>query len=160
MNKHFIVIGGGGYVGIELVGRLLAIDSAKITVISRNPVKKLLFRDDRVSVLNSLDEVQEKGFIINLAFSNEASYSSIKKDTQELISSILRYEKKVGSCFLLHLSTIVLSEKNIRFGQVVKNNPYIYSKSLQENLLLKIMPSSKISIIRSGNILSANSPRV
>lgn len=156
--KMFIILGGAGYVGIQLVNALLYKGCEKVVVVSRNPAKKILFRDDRVQFVKSIDDVKTKGVIVNLAFSNTTSYTTINNSTRSLISSIKEYHARVGAHFILHVSTIVLSEGQIGFGSVSKKDSYTYSKSLQENLFVSSFKSSELAILRSGNILSENSP--
>ena len=157
MNS-FVIIGGAGYVGIELVNRLLIQGCESIIIVTRNTSKKILFRDPRVQIVKSLDEVKRRAIVINLAFANTSDYFTIKQSTSSLINSIKRYHEQVGAYFILHVSTIVLSESGIQYGRVSKKESYVYSKSLQENLFIKSFAKSELAIVRAGNILSPHSP--
>ena len=156
--KPFIILGGAGYVGIQLVNALLEQGCEKIIVVSRNTAKRILFRDDRVQVVKSIYDVKTKAVVVNLAFANTSDYATIKISTLSLVNSIKEYHARVGAHFIVHISTIVLSEGRIGFGSVSKQDAYTYSKSLQENLFVSSFKSSELAIVRSGNILSENSP--
>ena len=156
--KPFIVIGGAGYVGLALVKALLDAGCEKVHVVSRNAQKAVLFRDARVNVVTSLTEINEEGVLVNLAFANSSDYSNIRNATTALMNDIQDFEQRNGFSFLVHVSTVVLSEQGLKFGEVNKREGYIYSKSLQEHQLLKKFDAAKVSIVRAGNILSPNSP--
>lgn len=157
MNSY-VIIGGAGYVGIRLVKNLLYHGCEEIFIVTRNTSKKILIRDPRVRFVGSIDQVDIKAVIVNLAFANTSDYSRIKKSTVSLINSIKDYNKRVGARFIVHVSTIVLSEGNIEFGNVSKKNAYTYSKSLQEKLFITSFKNNELAIVRSGNILSEHSP--
>ena len=127
-------------------------------MVSRNAQKAVLFRDSRINVVTSLDEINEEGILVNLAFANSSDYNFIRSATNALMEDIQAYERRVGLSFLVHVSTIVLSERGLKFGEVSKRDGYFYSKSLQENLISKKLDSRKVAIVRAGNILSPHSP--
>jgi nucleoside-diphosphate-sugar epimerase len=154
----FVIIGGAGYIGIELVNKLLIQGCNNVVIVTRNTSKKILFRDTRVHFVKSIDDVKHRAFVINLAFANTSDYSKIKHSTSDLVKSIKRYHENVGAFFILHVSTIVLSELGMSYGQVSKKEAYTYSKSLQEYLFIKSFDKTELAIVRSGNVLSPNSP--
>ena len=157
MNS-FIIIGGAGYVGIRLVNTLLGQGCEKVIIVSRNTSKKILFRDPRVHIVKNIDQIDIKAIVVNLAFANTSDYSKIKRSTTALVNSIKDYHKRVGAYFIIHVSTVVLSEGNMAYGSVSKKTAYIYSKSLQENLFVSSFQKNELAIVRSGNILSEHSP--
>lgn len=156
--KSFIILGGAGYVGIQLVNTLLSHGCDRVIVVSRNTAKKILFRDNRVQVVQSIAEVETKAVVVNLAFANTSDYTTINSATNSLVNSIKEYQTRVGAHFIVHISTVVLSESQLDFGYVSKKSAYIYSKSLQENLFVSSFKKAELAIVRSGNILSECSP--
>lgn len=156
--KPFIVIGGAGYVGLELVDELLNTSCEKLYVVSRNTQKAVLLRDARVNVVTNLSEINEEGILVNLAFANSSDYTFIRSATKSLINDVQAYDKRVGFSFLVHVSTVVLSERGLNFGEISKQDGYLYSKSLQEHLITKCFDTKKVAIVRAGNILSPHSP--
>lgn len=157
MNS-FIVLGGAGYVGIRLVNTLLDQGCEQVFIVSRNISKKILFRDPRVRFVRSIDQIDIKAVVVNLAFANTSDYTKIRSSTYALVNSIIDYHKRVGAYFIIHLSTVVLSEGKVEFGTVSKKDAYIYSKSLQEKLFISSFHKDELALVRSGNILSEYSP--
>ena len=156
--KPFIILGGAGYVGLDLVETLLNTNCTRVYVVSRNAQKAVLFRDTRVTVVTNLNEINEEGILVNLAFANSSDYNFIRRSTKSLIEDIRAYERRVSFFFLVHVSTVVLSERGLKFGEICKQDGYFYSKSLQEYLISKWVDSKKVAIVRAGNVISPNSP--
>lgn len=156
--KTIILIGGAGYLGLHLTDYLLKNTDYSIIIISRNQGKRLLVRDKRVTFLNCITDVKVKGTVINLAFENSANYTSLRNSNSNLFNRIKSYNEAVGIQYFIQLSTVALSEMNIKYGKQSNVNPYLYCKSWQEKLSFKLIKNSKICIVRAGNILGNDSP--
>ncbi len=165
-NKHYVIFGGAGYVGIFLIHALInKYDDVKITVITKNVTKSIFFRYDNVQLFDDVNQIKnEKLTIINLAYSIGDQYSDTKKQNKIIVDNIANVIENNNVDKIIHVSSIVLSlnKKNWNSVNLVKNNTYYFAKSYAEKKLINISNKTKVpvAIVRSGNILGPGSPWV
>lgn len=165
MNKeinHFVILGGAGYLGVYLVKKIASQANTKVTIVTRNKSKQILFRGyENVFFKSSTKDILNKNiFVMNLAYGLDVSYKTTKKLNDSIIESIdiLCNSNNIKS--LIHISSIVLSEDNNDLvPKLDKSDTYKYAKSIAEIGVKKIHTKYNIPtlIVRSGNILGPGS---
>ena len=165
MNKeinHYVILGGAGYLGIYLVKEIASKVNTKVTIVTRNKSKQILFRGyENVFFESSTKNISNQSiFVINLAYGLDVSYKKTKKLNILIIESVdvLCNSNNVKS--LIHVSSIVLSEKNTDLvPKLDKSDTYKYAKSIAELGIKKIQTKYNIPtlVVRSGNILGPGS---
>ena len=73
--------------------------------------------------MTSLDEINEEGILVNLAFANSSDYNFIQGATNALMEDIQAYEEGSASLFSFMLAPLV-SERGLKFGEVSKRDGY------------------------------------
>lgn len=165
MNKsinHFVILGGAGYLGVYLVKEIASKAENKVTIITRNKSKQILFKgyDNIFFESENKSIFNQEIFIINLAYGLDVSFKKTKKLNNNIINliDILCANNKVKS--LTHVSSVVLSEDNLGLmPKLNKNDTYKYAKSISELGVKQIQLKYNIPtlIVRSGNILGPGS---
>jgi nucleoside-diphosphate-sugar epimerase len=165
MNKeinHFVILGGAGYLGVYLVKEIASQANSKVTIVTRNKSKQILFRGyENVFFKSSTKDILNQNiFVVNLAYGLDVSYKITKKLNDLIIGSIdvLCSNNQVKS--LIHVSSIVLSEENMDLvPKLDKTDTYKYAKSIAELGVKKIYTKYNIPtlVVRSGNILGPGS---
>ena len=56
--------------------------------------------------MTSLDEINEEGILVNLAFANSSDYNFIRSATNALMEDIQAYERRVGFLFSFMLAPL------------------------------------------------------
>ena len=165
MNKvfnHFVILGGAGYLGSYLVKEIALNPNNKITIITRNISKQILFRGyENVFFERDTHPISNQEIvIINLAYGLDISFKKTKKLNNLILDSIdlLCSNNRVKS--LTHVSSIVLSENDSSFlPKLDKSDTYKYAKSIGELGIKKIQLKYNVPtlIVRSGNIFGPGS---
>jgi nucleoside-diphosphate-sugar epimerase len=154
-----VIIGGAGYLGLHLVSYLLENTELHIFIVTRNQSKQVLFLDKkRVTVVQNILSVEDGWPVINLSFPSYNNFSDIKSANSKFFHELDEYNSRSETPYLLHISTIVLSEI---FGENVRESRkdlYLYAKSIQEMKIKSNLPEDSFCILRIGNIIGAGSP--
>ena len=97
MNKeinHFVILGGAGYLGVYLVKEIASQANSKVTIVTRNKSKQILFRGyENVFFKSSTKDILNQNiFVVNLAYGLDVSY----KRTKKLV--LVFHEEILNSC--------------------------------------------------------------
>jgi len=160
--NHFVILGGAGYLGIYLVKEITSKANNKVTIVTRNKSKQILFRGyENVFFESSTKNISNQNiYVINLAYGLDVSYKRTKKLNKLIIESIDELCSHNQVKTLIHVSSIVLSEGNKDLvPKLDKSDPYKYAKSMAELGIKKIHSKYNIPtiVVRSGNILGPGS---
>ena len=165
MNKemnHFVILGGAGYLGVYLVKEITSQANNKVTIVTRNKSKQILFRGyENVFFESSTKNISNQNiYLINLAYGLDVSYKRTKKLNNLILESIDQLCGNNQVKTLIHVSSIVLSEGHKDLvPKLDKSDTYKYAKSMAELGIKKIQSKYSIPtlIVRSGNILGPGS---
>lgn len=161
-SNHFVIFGGAGYLGGYLVKRIAEEANNKITIITRNKSKQILFKGRSniyfESDVNSISN--ERIYVVNLAYGLDMSMKVTKKLNEKLFKSIDQLCSRNQVSSIIHVSSIVLSEGNNQLSvKLDKSDSYKFAKSYGEYEIQKFSKKFGIPslIIRSGNIVGPGS---
>lgn len=154
--KRVAIIGGAGYVGLELARQLRGVDTEVIAVARENG--RFLLRDFglRIASPNELSSLGEVDVIVNLAYPTSGSTVNYPVRNQEILDQIKVLMR--GSTRLIHVSTQAVFglalDRPIIVGPVaqVRDFPYVEAKIQLENLLARKFASHNVEIVRLGNV--------
>ncbi len=165
MNKeinHFVILGGAGYLGVYLVKEIASNPYNKVTIITRNKSKQILFRgfDNIFIESDSQSVLNQEILVINLAYGLDVSFKKTKKLNNLILNSIdiLCSNNMVKS--MIHVSSVVLSEDDSSLlPKLDKSDTYKYAKSISELGIKQIQLRYNVPtlVVRSGNILGPGS---
>ena len=96
-NKHYLITGGSGFIGSQLIPQLLAQNST-VTVLTRHPAKTLSQFNNTVAVIEDLDKMdlsEKVDVIINLAGQGIANKRWSEDYIRELFDSRLLITRKL-----------------------------------------------------------------
>jgi nucleoside-diphosphate-sugar epimerase len=159
---RIIVIGGAGYVGVELL-KTLRLRGHQVFAIVRSK-NAFLAQRYGVEVLTPEEagRLGEMDAVVNLAYPTSVDlHDNLRKTRQlsDLVIALGGYSKRV-----IHLSTQAVFGYDLRLPIITApvklrlDHGYIESKILMENLLLRSQLASKLRIVRLGNVWGPASP--
>lgn len=168
--KHIVVAGGGGFVGRYFVKYLLKTENnIKIIVVTRNPGRKMFFKDDRVEIVTSFKKLKiHDAVVYNFAYTNSMSFKKGKilanKFIDELSDSLIDgYTGKV-----IHISSVAVYDAQTnenahkepaKLRKIRKIDPYSYIKAFTERKIENNCKNKnvKFNIVRIGNVMAPGS---
>ena len=160
--KRVVIIGGAGYVGLQLAHELRGAD-LEITAVTRENGRFLL-RDFGYNVVISDDiaSVGKADVVVNLAHPTSGPPQQYPMRNKEILDQI-KAVMGPGSR-LIHVSTQAAFgndlDRPVHTGRVatIRDYPYIEGKIELENLLIEEFNTNSIQIVRLGNVWGPGSP--
>jgi nucleoside-diphosphate-sugar epimerase len=160
--KRVAIIGGAGYVGLELARQLRGAEFEVNAVTRENG--KFLLRDSGFNVVTSRDiaTAGKADVVVNLAHPTSGPPQQYPARNNEILDQIKAVMGPRGR--LIHVSTQAVFgndlDRPIHAGPVamVRDYPYVETKIELENRIIEEFGSNSVQIVRLGNVWGPGSP--
>jgi len=160
--SRILIIGAAGFVGQEIVKKLLAENHQLLAI--TNPNGQILLDQYEIDILDSdsYDQIEDIDIIINLAYPKGVSPKEEKKKNNHLHDIIIKLAGKGTK--VIHISTLAVFGYELEFPIVptqIKSrldHAYITSKIYLENKLVNSLKNNELHIVRLGNVWGPASP--
>jgi dTDP-4-dehydrorhamnose reductase len=154
--KKIVVIGGGGYVGLNLLPVLKKNEYQLLAVTRKNGSILLHHTGVQVKEKEELSIEDKADIVINLAYAQSADAKLSQSQNHEIVKVIRKVTHPKSR--IIHLSSLAVfgyiptAEQPLEAVKPRNDFRYVASKLEMENLLLSNFSENKIDMVRVGHV--------